>query len=149
MKATTILFALAVLGLCALRPHDAQAQTVNNGTYTLNLTITLTTPVPQGDSVVCSLTVTDVSGTFTQENTETATATATVSGGGASCVVNIPYRWYPLNAASDTISYIYTAAIVSPTNPGAVIRQGTHSLPSTMGVPAPSTHTVLTQSTRL
>jgi hypothetical protein len=149
MKATTLLFALAVLAFGALRPDAAQAQTVNNGTYTLNLTITLTTAVPQGDSVICSLTVSDVSATFAQDNTETATGTATVNAGTGTCVINIPYRWNPQNAATDTISYVYTAAIVSPTSPGVVIRQGTHTLPSTIGVPPPSTHTVLTQSTRL
>ena len=148
MKATTLLFALAVLALGLVRPGQAQAQTAYNGTYTLSLTITLTTAVPQGDVVTCSLTVLDVDpGGST--NTETATGTATVNAGTGNCVINIPYRWYPANPGTNTISSTYTAAIVSPTNPGAIVRLGTHTLASTIGVPPPSTHTVLTESTRL
>jgi hypothetical protein len=122
-----------------------------HGVVTLYVTVYIATPVPDGDQIVCSFSVT-TTGEATQ-NTETVTAVASGSSSTATCTLPIPYTWELATAGSDVLIPTYTVAIIPTSGTSSPsfnsLRTGTHSLPSIIGVPANGTHTSLYGYTRL
>jgi hypothetical protein len=106
---------MAGMGASLAAALPLQAQTVTNVTgvveATLAIQIGALTPVPQGDTVTCSVTITvtdAVGGGFS----DSAQAPATLnSASSASCMVTIPYLW-PLGfSAEDKVTVSYTVVV--------------------------------------
>ena len=150
MKRVTTATLLMIL--TALASQQASATTYFGMiTLTLSVNISSATVVPQGGSIVCTLSA-SVSDPDALANIESVTATATVANSVATCNLTIPYEWVLSTPGSDLITLEYSAFILpsGSTSLAALgTRSGTHSLPSITGVGASGSHVSLTAETRL
>jgi hypothetical protein len=153
MKSRAAVLPAAALVLAAGPASRSQAETLPpyvSGTVVLEITVHLITPLPVGDVVECSMTIStaDNTGIPSEEPTYSDTdsyVAASGSGSVVTCSVSIPYEWTLTYADSDTMVISYGVGFADGYGP---IRSATHSIPS-IPMPANGTSTRLTVTTRL
>jgi hypothetical protein len=131
-----------------------QAQTITNYTgvvqVTLNITIGALTPVPQGDNVVCTATITvsdPLGGTYSDSDTELANVSSSTFG---SCTLTMPYLWQLGTGLQDKVTVSYTVVVAPSGNTGGPVTRSASGFDvASFSVPANGTTKALTFPTKI
>lgn len=129
-------------GIAVSMSQVQAAPSAVSGTLTFSGAIYLHTTLQSGDSVYCTVSLTE-EGDQNGSNSEVAYIPAVLKSGSTyTCTVPIHYYWHLDTPASDLMAVTWTLGIgpsTGLTSTSQLVRAGTHTFPTVTGVPVSGT----------